>query len=199
MTEPEVFIIESLRFDDEQEENFEGYIISQILHLRGKKSMYYYIRTRRELEKVLELFDESNYRYLHLSCHGNEKTIWTTLDPIRFSEFGKLVRPYLRRKRLFISACSVVNDYLARKVIPSSGCYSIIGPNKRIDFDVAAIMWASFYQLVFNEDPNKITREDIKSTLQKVVDCFGEPLIYFSTSRKMRKGYKKKVVKPRKR
>jgi hypothetical protein len=63
-TKPEVFIVESLTFEDEREERFEGQIIKRILGLSGKTCEYYYIRTRRELEEVLKLFNHSGYRYL---------------------------------------------------------------------------------------------------------------------------------------
>lgn len=48
MSQPEVFIVESLTFADERSERFEGRIISQILSLSGKNCEYYYIRTKRE-------------------------------------------------------------------------------------------------------------------------------------------------------
>src|SRR3989304_8337351 len=86
MTRANVFIIESLRFDDEENKRFEGKFLSQILHLGDKKTIYYYIRTKKELEEVLRLFKKSNYRYLHLSCHGNKSSIFTTLDRVSFSE-----------------------------------------------------------------------------------------------------------------
>lgn len=41
-TKPEVFIIESLRFDDERQDRFEGQIIKKILALSGKNCEYYY-------------------------------------------------------------------------------------------------------------------------------------------------------------
>ena len=68
-----VFVIESLEFDDEKENRFEGKFLSQILNMSGIESAYYYIRTRRELERILEIFEESEYRYLHFSCHGTSK------------------------------------------------------------------------------------------------------------------------------
>jgi len=55
ITVPEVFIIESLKFDDEANDRYEGKIISNILHLNEKNSKYYYIRTKRELEERLNM------------------------------------------------------------------------------------------------------------------------------------------------
>ena len=53
MSKPELFIIESLGFDDEKKQLFEGRVISQILHLSDKKSIYYYIRTKAEINSAL--------------------------------------------------------------------------------------------------------------------------------------------------
>jgi len=194
-TKAEVFIIESLTFDDEKNKRFEGNFLSQILHLAGKKPKYYYIRTKKELRRVLELFQRSAYRYLHLSCHGSEKSIHTTLDEIPFPRFGQLVRPYLRNKRLFVSACSAVNTQLARNVIPSSGCLSIIGPATDVEFRDAAIIYASFYHLIFKKTPKKMTRSDLITILQKVADTFEISLNYFSASK--RYGIKGDRIRPR--
>ena len=83
---------------------------------------------------------------------------------------------------MFISACSVVNEDLASRIIPSSGCVSIIGPDKDIYFNDAAIVWASFYHLMFKEDQGKMGRGDITTTLQKVATTFRISLNYFSIS-----------------
>lgn len=91
-TTPQVFIIESLRLDDEEHERFEGRILKQILRLSGKDSSYYYIRTRRELERIAKLFGKSGFRYLHLSCHGNPDTMATTFDRLSFVEVGDHLR-----------------------------------------------------------------------------------------------------------
>lgn len=193
--ETDVFIIESLKFDDEKKDRFEGKILSQILHLGDKKSIYYYIRTKKELEKVLEIFGKSNYRYLHISCHGSKSSLFTTLDQISFPEFGSLIKPFLNERRLFVSACSAVNDDLANVIIPESGCYSLIGPMKKIYFHDAAMIWASFYHLMFNENSSAMKRKDILPTLRNVVNTFGIPLNYFSNTKSP---YKKKTIKPNK-
>jgi hypothetical protein len=196
MTKADVFIIESLSFDDEKNNRFEGKFLSQILHLGGKESIYYYIRTKKELKEVLKIFRKTGYRYLHLSCHGDTASIHTTLDNISFLEFKKLVRPYIEGKRLFISACSAVNDYLAKTVIPSSKCFSIIGPAEDILFSDAAIIWASFYHLVFKDEPKKMKREKILSSLKNIANTFEVTLNYFSISKRSKKGYKRTEISP---
>jgi hypothetical protein len=130
MSQVEVFIIESLEFDDEQNQRFEGRIISDILALSGKQCVYYYIRTKRELVEILQHFSSSHYRYLHLSCHGGNKSVYTTLDRIPFREFGQLIAPHIKNRRLFVSACSATNRHFADTVMPGSGCYQSSGPIK---------------------------------------------------------------------
>lgn len=63
----EVFIVESLGKDDERE----GRIIESILRMGGKHPVYRFVKTRDELEDVIEEFHASKYRYLHISSHGN--------------------------------------------------------------------------------------------------------------------------------
>lgn len=192
-TEPKVFIIESLDFDDEDNHRYEGLIISDILCLSNIECKYYYIRTKQELIEVINLFDKSNYRYLHISCHGgeNQDSIWTTLDEISFKELGTILDPNLYHRRLFLSACSVVNMELAKEVIPKTECYSIIGPRHDIEFRDSAIMWASFYHLMFRENSDKMLREHLVQNLQKIVNAFGAPFDYYSHSRS--EGIKKKL------
>ncbi len=187
---PNVFIIESLDLEDEKDELFEGRILSQVLHLGAKESFYYYIRTRSELKRILGEFDRTGFRYLHFSCHGNKASLSTTLDDLPFTDFGTILKPHLDGKRLFISACSAVNDTLAMEVIPGSGCYSVIGPSKKIRFNDSAIVWATFYHLIFRENPKGMKREYVSTALRKIREIFGVSLEYYATSDN-RRGFEK--------
>ncbi|MDB5003901.1 MAG: hypothetical protein JWQ34_2126 [Mucilaginibacter sp.] len=191
-TIPGVFIIESLTFEDEKDQLFEGEILSNILHLNGVESQYYYIRTKKELLSVLTLFYNSNFRYLHISCHGGNEKIYFTLDEITYNEFGEILENHLYKKRLFLSACSSVNINLASAVIPISKCYSVIGPVNSIEFRDAAIIWASFYHLMFKTNENNMLRDGLIENLQKIVNAFEQPLNYFSISKS--KGITKKKI-----
>jgi hypothetical protein len=180
LLKPSVFIIESLSFQDEAAERLEGRILQDILKLSKKESAYFYIRTRKELAKVLARFTGSRMRYLHISCHGSQDSIALTLDTVGFEEFGRLVKPHLsERRRLFCSACQVVNEKLAGAVIPGSDCWSIVGPSKEITFGDAALMWASFYHLVFRENPKGMNRKQIVGVLERICRAFSVPFTYF--------------------
>lgn len=197
MSQPEIFIIESLKFEDERAQRFEGRIISQILALSGKKCEYCYIRTKRELDTLLKHFASSHYRYLHLSCHGTAHSIFTTLDQIPFSELGSLVRPHLRKRRLFVSACSATNRALADAIMPNSDCYSILGPDQDIYFGDAAVLWASFYHVMFNADFTAMRYKTIKAKAQEVSDMYRVKLKLIGHDEQDSKSYTIKTIIPR--
>ena len=89
MTKASVFIIESLTFEDEKNERFEGKFLSHILKLGGIETKYFYIRTKKEFKEVLNNFYDSKFRYLHISCHGDRKSLSLTLDDISHRESGR--------------------------------------------------------------------------------------------------------------
>ncbi len=193
MNKKGVFIIESLDFKDEKENRYEGKFLSQILKLGGIDSEYFYIRTRRELEKILEIFEESEFRYLHFSSHGTSNSLATTIDWIAFQDFGELLSPYIDRKRLFISACSAVNSELAKEIFSYSKCYSLIGFDDDVNFDTAAILWASFYHLILQND--KMSYDTISPVIRKLARLYSMPVNYFQASRTAKQKFKLKRFK----
>jgi hypothetical protein len=195
--QPEIFIIETLDFKDEKAERFEGRIISQILGLSGKQCEYYYVRTKRELETLLWQFKSTHYRYLHLSCHGSDDSIFTTLDSIPFTELGPLLKPFLPKRRLFLSACSATNTALANAIMPGSGCYSILGPDEDIYFSDAAILWASFYHVMFAADSKAMKYKTIRAKAQEVSDMYRVRLRLIARDTDRPKGYNMRTVTPR--
>lgn len=194
-TIPKVFIIESLDFDDEQRNHYEGQLISQILNFARLDHQYHYIRTKTELEYFIGKFIESGYRYLHISCHGNNHSSGTTLDDISFKELSLMLAPALDKKRLFLSACSAVNAKLASAILSVTDCYSIIGPCDDINMDDAAIFWASFYHLVFKQDSETMKQETIRDTIEKLAELHEVSMKYYSSSEKAKKGWKEIILK----
>ena len=160
----------------------------QILHLGNIPSKYYFIRTKKELEEVLQLFEKSDFRYLHISSHGTKESLDLALDDIKFKKLGEILYPYLDNKRLFISACSTVNDSLAKSIFLNKKLYSIIGPKKDIFFGDAAIFWASFYHLIMEDD--KMQYDSIRDKISKLSKLFRVPMNYYGKSRNAENGYK---------
>jgi hypothetical protein len=191
-----VFIIESLTLKDEKDESFEGRILKQILRLSGKDSAYYYIRTRRELERLMVVFRRSGFRYLHISCHGNTTEMGTTFDSIPLVELGGILRPYLSGRRVFVSACEMTTLALARELLlHGSGCHSVIGPVDKVFFSDAALLWSSFYHLIFRSNESAMKRKWILAHLSSTATLFGVRMNYFSRSQS--KGVRHKIVTPK--
>lgn len=175
-----VFIIESLRFEDEDRGGFEGQILQDILRLIEKQSTYYYIRTKRELQKLAPKFGRSKHRYLHLSCHADAEGMATTLDDVSFEELGRIFRPHLSGRRVFLSACEMATPILADALLGrESGCFSVIGPSAEVAFSDAALLWSSFYHLMFRTNESRMKRPWIKQHLQSAADLFKVPMNYF--------------------
>ena len=176
-------IIESLKFKDEELYRFEGKILTDILRLsrRGAEVDYIYIRTWKEFKSALRRFQKSRNRYLHISCHGNKAEIGLTLDTIPFTELGDDLAPCMEGKRLFLSACEVVDQSLANVVMTQTGCRSIIGPKRDILFGDAALMWATFYHLMFRDPENSAMKGGkIRWALRRIHHTFGEEFEYFT-------------------
>ena len=133
---------------------------------------------------------ESNYRYLHISCHGNKKSIATTLEEIKFDELGVLLSDKLDRKRLFLSSCLSTNENLANAILSVSECFSIIGPDKKIFMDDAAVFWSSFYQVMFKNNSKAMKREALEPVLKDLKKLFKIPLKYYATSKSSKTGWK---------
>ena len=193
MSKPEIFIIESLKFEDEMEQRFEGRILGDILRLVGKEPIYFYVRTKQELKVVLEEFEKSEYRYLHLSCHGDERSIATTLDKdINFQELSEIINPHLKDRRLFVSSCEVVNERFARAVM-ESGCLSISGPTQEIGFAEAAILWASFYHLAFFRNQDRWRGKDLKLILKELAPLLATEVAYYGVDSSAPRGYRREI------
>ena len=197
-TRPELFIIESLTLEDEQAGRQEGEILARMLRLSGKAdTKYYYIRTERELDEIIDLFDESEYRYLHFSCHANSREMGTTFDTISYAALGTMLKPCLKGRRVFTSACEMANNALAGELLKDTGCYSLIGPTAKINFDDSAAFWVTFYHLLFKQDQRRMKHRDIEFYVAELSTLFNEPVAYFRKNDAITKGYSRVLKKPR--
>lgn len=189
-TEPELFIIESLELEDEKAGRQEGDLISRMLHLAGKAGTeYFYIRTKRELEEIIDVFEDSRSRYLHISCHADRNGMATTFDDVSYTELGEMLAPCLEGRRVFVSACEMATENLAAEILDGTGCYSLIGPKRKINFDDAAAFWVSFYHLMFKANELKMSGSDLRKRITELSAIYEEPISYFSTSAKHKRGF----------
>ncbi len=191
-TVPEVFIIESLSIDDEESRRQEGEILSRMLHLSGKsKTKYFYIRTKRELGKMIEMFDETGYRYLHISCHASRTSMATTFDSVSYTKLSEMLNSCLDGRRVFVSACEMANEELAANLLPETGCHSLIGPRRDIAFADAAAFWVAFYHLMFKANDRGMKRVDLRRFITELSGLYGEPINYFVPYKGANRGFRR--------
>lgn len=182
-TKPDVFILESLKFDEEADFR-EGELIYRSLRMSNKDPRYCYIRTRTEFEHFIDEFEDSEYRYLHVSCHGSDNRLSTTLDILSTDEFAEIVAPVLDNRRLFLSTCLATTREFANTLFSKGGCMSLAGPAGKINFDDSVILWTAFYHLMFKENASSMKRSMIKRNFAKAALLVGEKIHYFGRSKK---------------
>jgi hypothetical protein len=195
-TTPNVFIIESLKLEDESDGHFEGRFLEHILKLAGREVRYFYIRTRKEFIEILDQFETSRFRYLHISCHGNRNGIALTFDELSINELAADVVPYLDERRLFLSACEIVTPSLAKALLRHSGCYSVIGPSRPVYFDEAALFWASLYHFLFRTEATAVKRLDLQKNLRRLSTIFDLGMKYYAASSN-NKGFSEVSIRPK--
>ena len=190
-TTPEVFIVESLRLEDEEQKLQEGKILANMLHISGKtETKYYYIRTLKELKKIANLFGDSKYKYLHISCHADSKGLATTFDNISYSQLGNILKQHIDNRRVFVSACKMANSTLATQLLPHTQCYSLIGPRTNIYFDDAAAFWVSFYHLMFKQNDQEMKFVDLKKNIFRLSELFQQKIYMYRKRTSESKGFK---------
>ncbi len=183
-TVPEVFIIESLHPGDPKE----GEIIEKILQMGKRKLIYRYVQTQTEFCSAIQEFVKSNYRYLHVSSHGSPEYFGFEFGEMYINQFHGFFYQHLRDKRVFISACKLVNHQdhvLANALLRDTGCYSVIGSYETINFDDAVMFWSNFYFLAYREqqtDRIKMSRSIVLKILRELTGLYHLNINYYSIS-----------------
>lgn len=187
-TLPQVFIIESLDFDDERAARLEGRVLADVLRMCGKDPLYFYFRTEAELIVLAEKFYQSGYRYLHLSCHGSDTSIEATLNSITYVRFAEIFDGKLVNRRLFASACEVGNELFSQVVGGrNKGMHSVAAPTDAIRFDIAVAFWSAFYVKAFYINESAMKAADITSIFQPLCTLFRTRLHWSRYSAKRRR------------
>ncbi|UOO76936.1 hypothetical protein LVJ85_13260 [Neisseria sp. Dent CA1/247] len=175
----EIFIIESLSIENENDGKTDGKLLFEILKFYGKNPKYFYLRTTEELEEILEIYFTSQYRYLFLSCHGDNNSLGLTFNLLTYEEFAKLTAGKLNNRRLFVSACELGNENFARAIFDENrGIFSIIAPINNVSFDSMLPFWSSYFHLSLQEE-NKMTSSQIKPLLMNLTSIFQDTSISY--------------------
>lgn len=179
-TKPETFILESLEHEDEKEARLDGKILYEVLKLHGKKPLYYYFRTQRELIEFAKIFRESGYRYLHLSCHGGEDVVQYTFGHSSYKDFAGIFDKKLHNRRLFVSGCNLGNMNFASEIFAANGgMYSITAPTKKVYFHQSISFWSAFYYMMHAWDSSMMKKQRLSQVLTQLATIFEMPLAHY--------------------
>jgi hypothetical protein len=85
----------------------------------------------------------------------------------------------------------MANKTLAEALLNKTGCYSLIGPARKINLDDSAAFWVTFYHLMFKLNKKAMKRSDIRHYVKELSDLFDEPINYFSADSDSLLGFKK--------
>ena len=180
VTKPETFILESLGHEDELATRLDGKVLYDVLKLQGKKPLYYYFRTQRELIEFAKIFRESGYRYLHLSCHGNEEILRYTFGESTYADFANIFDKKLNNRRLFVSGCNLGNINLAKEIFnKNGGMYSLTAPTKKVYFDQSISFWSAFYYMMHAWDTSAMKKKRLNQVFTQLSTIFEMPLAHY--------------------
>lgn len=178
-----IFIIESFSFEEEENNDLPGYHLYQSLtfcKINDQTPLYYFIRTKKDLEEILNIFENSNYEFLHIFCHGSSTHLELALENISFEDFFDITEDRLYRKRLFMSSCNVANFDFAKLFIPRVHCKSIIGAPTVTHKDIEFLIWSSFYYQMLDSGNTFMKQKSIIEKIKDLTRLYGIEIIYYS-------------------
>ena len=178
-----VFIIESRKIKEEFQGKKQGLILTEIMTLIGIKSEYRYIRTQKELDEMISQYYESDFRYLHFSMHGVSNKggkpvskFSLSLEQVSYDKFCEaIIKKGVGKdgqRRLFISACNVLDEIATQFAVVNNSFISIVAPSTRIRTSIAPLVWATFYHDIFTINKEFIKNSDIKENLNRICSFF---------------------------
>ena len=175
----EVFIIESLGADDVNNNRCDGKILESQLKLLGSKPKYRYVLNLSDLRKALLEFDKSEYRFLHMSCHGSEDKVFLAADQNgeTYEEFSRCFAGFTALSRITFSACRLGNYKLFDTFFGlNKGVQSLAAPIKDLPFQSASLYWAAFYTKLMDEcrsSNNHVHRDFIEYIVPRLSRALG--------------------------
>lgn len=170
-TVPDVFIIEFLPASDPHD----GKILADMLRLAGKNPIYYTCNNSDSFVAGIKIFAASQYRFLHISCHGTTDSItFPSTERLDYMAFAALFNEVkLPVTRVFFSACELGNQNLSLKLFEkNNSLYSFIAPCERITFGSSLAIWCSFYITMFGISVSKMKDLVMINKLDQIIQVF---------------------------
>ena len=154
---PRVFIIESLGAEDVNNHRCDGKILESQLQLLGEAPIYRYVLNLSDLRKALCEFEESRFRFLHISCHGGPTKVYLAANPCgeSYIEFAKCFSSKAALSRVTFSACKLGNRSFFKEFYKwNKGVQSLAAPMNDLLFQSSSLYWATYYTKLIEECRN---------------------------------------------
>ena len=168
----EVYIIEALRPEDYAYFCADGIVLENQLRLIGCAPTLKRVYSIDDLRQAVQSYDESGYRFLHISCHGSEDRVEIFgKESLTYSELAKILKGHVVNSRLTFSACSLGNRDFAEEIFgQNKGLHSVLAPIGETPFDLSSVLWISFYTLLFRKAHIREKRTGILSVDVKSIE-----------------------------
>jgi hypothetical protein len=176
-----VYIIEAIGSEDLPE----GDYLKEILEANSVMVIHEYISSKEEFRKAIIGFDVTNFRYLHISCHGLKDEIGFDLvnEEITIGEIESIIKGKMQNRRISLSVCVSGRKEIS-EVFIKDGAYSVIGHPDAVDSSKASLFWTNFYLLMNNENKWSMERKYILHYLKSLSTLLRIPIHYYSFIRK---------------
>lgn len=168
------YIIESLGEND----ILDGNIFYKSLNSIGKLPIYQQVRNFSEFKTALENFENSQYKYLFISAHGDEEHIELSGEKINAYDLDD-IKIDLDQRRIFMSTCRG-GTYLFAKYFIKNGAYSVIGTPDDLDQIVAVGMWPTMLIIFERLSGTNLNFDELNLTLKKLAEVYQVTLHYYS-------------------
>lgn len=152
MPDCQVFIIESVSYDDIYDKRREGEALQKILHLQGVESEYHEIATLEHLEKVIQQAGRESVKYVHFSGHGAAEGFCLTDGTfVTWQMLDEIAWPHLKGKCLCFSSCSVALGAEELFDYHKTFCNVIVAPTRKVGWSEALVAFSIFYFRATNQ------------------------------------------------
>lgn len=168
------YIIESLKEDDIKD----GQIFSDSLDSIKKVPIYECVESFKDLKKALENFEKSNYKYLLISCHGDEENLELSHEKINSYDLNDLNINF-KQRRIFMSSCKG-GSYIFAKYFIRNGAYSVVGTPNKLDQIIATGMWTTMLIIFERLSGTVLKYSEINKVSKLMTEVYQITLHYYS-------------------
>jgi hypothetical protein len=168
------YIIESLKDGDVED----GLIFREALDATKKVPKYRNVKNFKDFKDALVDFENSRYKYLLISSHGDEENLQLTEEYVNVDDFEDFKIKFTER-RIFMSTC-YGGSLLFAKYFIRNGAYSVVGTPDKLDQIVAIGLWPTML-IVFERLNNTILKfSEINRTMKLMAEVYLINLHYYS-------------------